>query len=340
MTPLTVKRPHLLLGLIFGCIVASSIGLWLVIRHPASPLAQSQQVPAPSSTAVPRPTTPSSEQAQQIIRSLDSDYRRTHAGSDDPTKRVDWINAELKRQGYKFWVTVHPLTVAPATTTRTNSNPCPSGSGIVFNDVYTDASHLPPGSHSTGIFIKGSPCLTVNGTVTGIGTTENVHVEPANPPTLPLQSTPAQPKHQAPTYGGQTCIGSACAQGPGSQATFNQYGAPKLLLSDKEHDAITKAMSPYAGKYINIVSYEATEDTDAYIAKLIDALNAAHLKVLGPGGGMDTRGIPAGVSFVVSSDRLTEAKALAASMNVPFEYRTVAIHPDPNSLYIDVRPNR
>ena len=82
------------------------------------------------------------------------------------------------------------------------------------------------------------------------------------------------------------------------------------------------------------------EYTDAYIAKLIDALNAAHLKVLGPGGGMDTRGIPAGVSFVVSSDRLTEAKALAASMNVPFEYRTVAIHPDPNSLYIDVRPNR
>lgn len=44
----------------------------------------------------------------------------------------------------------------------------------------------------------------------------------ANAPT----SQPSVPTPRQSTYGGQTCIGSACAQGPGAQATYNQLGAP------------------------------------------------------------------------------------------------------------------
>lgn len=44
----------------------------------------------------------------------------------------------------------------------------------------------------------------------------------------------------------QTCIGSACVQGSG-QAVLNQYGAPKLIMTDQQRDYIRDAMRPYAG---------------------------------------------------------------------------------------------
>jgi hypothetical protein len=45
----------------------------------------------------------------------------------------------------------------------------------------------------------------------------------SHPAVTPVQTPPSQPTYQ------QNCTGSACAQGPGSQATYNQYAAPQPL---------------------------------------------------------------------------------------------------------------
>lgn len=54
---------------------------------------------------------------------------------------------------------------------------CPAGSRMVMNNITTDASDLPPGVHSTGVYIRGNPCVTING-ATNKNTTTGVDLEP------------------------------------------------------------------------------------------------------------------------------------------------------------------
>src|ERR1017187_6818879 len=71
----------------------------------------------------------------------------------------------------------------------------------------------------------------------------------STPPTqtteTPLNPTPGT------TYE-QHCKGSACAQGPGSQATYNQYGALKLMMTDTQESAVCEAMTRFNGTQISV----------------------------------------------------------------------------------------
>jgi hypothetical protein len=136
--------------------------------------------------------------------------------------------------------------------------------------------------------------------------------------TLPETApAPAQALAQ-PTYGSQTCVGSACAQGTGSQATYNQYGAPKLLMTDEQRDTIRDAMKPFAGMTVTIACNNATEDTLTYANQLSKALNDAGLTAgvplsvieIPPPGHV----IPSGLQFEASDDLLSAAATLAHTM--------------------------
>jgi hypothetical protein len=85
------------------------------------------------------------------------------------------------------------------------------------------------------------------------------------------------PPAKSSTYD-QHCVGSACAQGPGSTANYNQYGAPKLMLTDAQENAVLDAMKPFANMGFSVKCTESvTEDMLAYATKLNNALNKAGL---------------------------------------------------------------
>lgn len=143
---------------------------------------------------------------------------------------------------------------------------------------------------------------------------------PATPSAQPSPATPAIPPAESaaqPTYGQQTCVGNACAQGPGSQATLNQYGAPKLVMTDGQQDAISDAMRPFSGSKIDVTANTPTEDSMVYANRLGVALQRAGLvapvqgaMIMPPQGEV----IPAGISMVVDPARFNEASILALSM--------------------------
>jgi methylmalonyl-CoA mutase cobalamin-binding subunit len=146
------------------------------------------------------------------------------------------------------------------------------------------------------------------------------NVPPVAPPgaepsvQVPAPTGAAQP---APTYGGQTCIGSACAQGPDSQATYNQYGAPKLSMSDAQRDAIRDAMKPYAGMQSHVSICSGEDDSRKFGEQLVQALQSAGLSVTHKESlALITGGANAsGVSIIFSVDHQEEAKALEQAMS-------------------------
>lgn len=78
----------------------------------------------------------------------------------------------------------------------------------------------------------------------------------------------------APIYS-QKCEGSACAQGPNSQATYNQYGPPKYRVDLAVGVSLTKGLSPLAGKRIGIfissTSENATKAGNIFVKSAGDA---------------------------------------------------------------------
>jgi Spy/CpxP family protein refolding chaperone len=115
----------------------------------------------------------------------------------------------------------------------------------------------------------------------------------------------------------QPCIGSNCFQGTNSGTviqTLNQYGAPKLVMTDAQRDAIRDAMKPYAGTGIRIFCHAETEDSRTYAEKLRDALKNAGLHVEGPYWASWVGLIPAGPSFGYSADNKPAADTLAHTM--------------------------
>jgi hypothetical protein len=116
----------------------------------------------------------------------------------------------------------------------------------------------------------------------------------------------------------QNCVGSACAQGAGSSAQYNQYGAAKLVISDEQRDQIRDAMVPYAGINVGIVCNNATEDSMAFAKQLQKALNDAGLvagtpiaaMVLASAGGV----IPAGMLVHATAGNKPAVDALGLIM--------------------------
>lgn len=116
----------------------------------------------------------------------------------------------------------------------------------------------------------------------------------------------------------QNCAGSNCFQGTNNgKVEMKQYGAPKLMMTDEQHDAIREAMKPYAKSQIGILVNNATEDSMAFANKLCDALQSAGIiaqvqgaTLLPVGGNV----IPQGISMNVGPDRMQEATALALAM--------------------------
>lgn len=204
------SHPRWSAALVVLMVCALIAGFWMVFRHPlpasvaATPSAQSLPIPVASPATLPPSATSNStdlvrmpltnDQTKQIILTIDSEYHRSHPGSADKAEEVRWINAELRRRGYEFSIRNHPLvspsSKAPSKVPPANSNPCPPESRTVFSNIYTDASRLPPGVQSTGVLIHGDPCLTFNGTVTNIGTTVGVDIEPSGSAAAPPPSNP------------------------------------------------------------------------------------------------------------------------------------------------------
>ena len=145
----------------------------------------------------------------------------------------------------------------------------------------------------------------------------------------------------------QTCIGSACVQGSG-QATFNQYGAPKLLMTDDQRDQIRDAMRPYAGIVVGILCNNTTEDSMAYAIQLAKGLNDAGLKAGPPRSGMfygeGITAIPSGVAVAVGDDGLAAANTLILAMlRSGLIAKPIPTSPNPNDkagFQIMITPNR
>lgn len=131
----------------------------------------------------------------------------------------------------------------------------------------------------------------------------------AAPPPTPSAQNPA------PTYGLGSCIGSACAQGPGATATYNQYGAPKLNMTDEQRKSITDAMKPYAGTKFFTYRVTATEDSAKYAGDIEKALTDAGLISSGSGDLMaHSKVIPGGVSLTIGQSEISAASALGVAM--------------------------
>lgn len=165
-------------------------------------------------------------------------------------------------------------------------------------------------------------------------------VQPLVTPSTSLPEIVKQaPVHQ-PTYQ-QQCVGSACAQGPNSKATFNQYGPRKLAISDTQLSAIGSALRPYAGSVVEVTATNATLDWEFYAGRLVDAMTAAGVKAFyHPMMSTATCGAP-GVTLTWKSEKPPISDALKDVLKA-----TVFVHEhqqgwiDPADLYVWVCPNQ
>ena len=136
---------------------------------------------------------------------------------------------------------------------------------------------------------------------------------------------PAQPIYE------QKCEGSACAQGPGSQATFNQYGAPKLVMTDAQRDAISENMKPFGGSKVRVGISLAEPDSGEYGRQLVLALQNAGMTVEhSEAWSIVQAGAPAsGVSFSFTENHRAAAEALGMALRKAGSARA----PIPASVY-------
>jgi hypothetical protein len=108
-----------------------------------------------------------------------------------------------------------------------------------------------------------------------------------------------------------------CAGTNNGTQVYNQYGAPKLLMTDSQRTTISDAMKVHTNPGV-AVSCQISEDASPYATQLANALHDAGMNIteptcammLGNGGNP----IPSGVSFVVGKNRVQDAKTLAIAM--------------------------
>ena len=156
-----------------------------------------------------------------------------------------------------------------------------------------------------------------------------------------ILSTPPQPTQQ----NTQSCISSNCVQGDnyGSQ-TINQYGPPKLVMTDEQQKTITAAMKPLPGMRIIVMTVGDTQDVFVFGSRLVSALNV---------GGMSAEmqqtllygapgGTPSGISLEIGDDRSPDALALATAMVQAHLVRApiyaTSNHQDRDALTVIVEP--
>jgi hypothetical protein len=107
-------------------------------------------------------------------------------------------------------LTPSPDRVNKPKNSKSGTNPCPNGYTVLENDVASKSSW--DNAKTTGFYFDGpNPCVILKGT----RSTDNDDGYVFS----------GTPKYE------QKCEGSACAQGPGSQAIFNQYGSPLPRVS-------------------------------------------------------------------------------------------------------------
>ena len=177
--------------------------------------------------------------------------------------------------------------------------------------------------------------------------------KPVPPPQPPRVVRPAhrqvQSQSVAPVPPGNTqnCVGSNCVQGPNfGPQTLNQYGPPKLLMSDAQRDAIADAMRPYAGSHFTLFRHDATEDSVKYADQLKQALTAAGLICDRDGLGAEfyERAIPSGVSLLIGSNEKTMAESFAEALKriglIQAPMPAAVNDTIPNQFHITVAPNR
>jgi hypothetical protein len=150
----------------------------------------------------------------------------------------------------------------------------------------------------------------------------------------------------------QKCEGSACAQGPGSTATYNQYGARELKLSSPQGDSIASAMGKFSGMKIYINCEAQTPDIEPFTQEILRALGK-------DGAGMDVSFSPPcagmlmgpqneipypGISMAVGPECSSMANALADELDkvkILDKRMPIQVMPDMRNLCsLTVRPNR
>lgn len=82
-----------------------------------------------------------------------------------------------------------------------------------------------------------------------------VHIEPTT-------QQPPQQQGQQPTYAIGQCVGSACAQGPGAQATYNQFGETPRRITEEQKVALEACLSKNPGTASVIAIVNSPEATD------------------------------------------------------------------------------
>lgn len=161
---------------------------------------------------------------------------------------------------------------------------------------------------------QGNTILNQGGTAIGRGAT-------ADPTSIAIGAGAHAGGQQS--YGPQTCVGSACAQGPGSQATFNQFGPPRLEMTSAQRETIRDAMKPYAGTTARIMTSTNDDDAKQFGTQLVGALQDANLSVTHKEAG----------SMVVEG-----AKPFGISINFSEDHQPAAIALEKEILKLGVRP--
>lgn len=147
---------------------------------------------------------------------------------------------------------------------------------------------------------------------------------------------------QQPTYK-QECNGSACAQGPGSQATYNQFGANKLQMAGNESTAICSAMKPFAGTRVELEINISEQDSDQFGSDMQQALECAGISVNSDRAPMlvvyGARG--SGVTAEYSDNHQAMAEALQKAMqNEPLYLSPFPLENHSDTFVVVVQPNR
>lgn len=112
----------------------------------------------------------------------------------------------------------------------------------------------------------------------------------------------------------QNCIVNCFEGNNRGTVVMNQYGPPKLMMTDEQKSAITKAMRPYAGLKFTIFRHEETLDSSDWADKLRDALKEAGMICTKDGNGTAfyrPSAVPQGISINIGNDNIDAATALA-----------------------------
>ncbi len=146
----------------------------------------------------------------------------------------------------------------------------------------------------------------------------------------------------------QTCIGSNCVQGNNyGKMEINQYGPAKLLMTDDQELAVTKAMGLYAGSEFEIILNQMISDLDSknYAEKLRNALLNARMVCTGYGNTViiSDEPIPPGISMTVGTDKeyvMNALKNVLEETGLPKELVSAKVIETPSdTLKIIITPN-